>query len=158
MRTCRHPITVLCIALCSVIAALAGGFNDYPGDKYPGLFVFFAVPTPGHTPQELGDGILTELDRLKKEDVSEDELKMVKTRVKTELLRSLGDNSGLARQFALGQALFGDWRAFFQEVDRINKVTSADIRRVANQTFVDSNRNIGIIESTQMAGGRAAKQ
>ena len=79
---------------------------------------------------------------------------MVKTRVKTELLRSLGDNSGLARQFALGQALFGDWRAFFQEVDRINKVTSADIRRVANQTLVDSNRNIGIIESTQMAGGR----
>jgi len=136
------------------IAALAGGFNDYPGDKYPGLFVFFAVPTPGHTPQELRDGILAELDRLKKEDVSEDELKMVKTRVKTELLRSLGDNSGLARQFALGQALFGDWRAFFQEVDRINKVTSADIRRVANQTLVDSNRNIGIIESTQMAGGR----
>ena len=23
------------------IAAFAGGFNDYPGDKYPGLFVFF---------------------------------------------------------------------------------------------------------------------
>ena len=83
---------------------------------------------------------------------------MVKTRVKTGLLRLLADNSGLAHQFALGQALFGDWRAFFQESDRINKVTSADIRRVANQTFVDSNRNIGIIESTQMAGGREAKQ
>jgi predicted Zn-dependent peptidase len=146
------------------IAAFAGGFNDFPGDKYPGLFVFFAVPTPGHTPQELGDGIRAEVDRLKKEDVSEDELKMVKTRVKADLLRSLDDNSGLARQFATGQAVFGDWRAFFQEVDRIDKVSSADIRRVANRTFVDSNRAVGIIESTQMAGGsrgnggREAKQ
>jgi predicted Zn-dependent peptidase len=50
------------------------------------------------------------------------------------------------------QALLGDWRYYFQEVDRIDKVTKADIRRVANQTFVASNRDVGMIESTQMAG------
>jgi predicted Zn-dependent peptidase len=135
------------------IAAFAGGFNDFPGNKYPGLFVFLAIPTPDHTPAELRDSIRGEIERLKKEDISDDELRMVKTRVKADLLRSLGSNAGLAQQFALGQALFGDWRAFFQEVERIDRVTKADIRRVANQTFVASNRDVGRIESTP-AGGR----
>jgi hypothetical protein len=35
-------------------------------------------------------------------------------------------------------------------VDRIDKVTKADIRRVANETFVDTNRTVGVIET---AGG-----
>jgi predicted Zn-dependent peptidase len=33
-------------------------------------------------------------------------------------------------------------------VDRIDKVTKADIRRVAQKTFVATNRTVGIIEST----------
>ena len=134
------------------IAAFAGGFNDFPGTKYPDLFVFFAVPTPGHTPEELRDATWAEIERLKEEDITDDELKMVKTRVKADLLRSLASNAGLANQFALGQALFGDWRYFFQEVERIDKVTKADVRRVANKTFVAANRTVGMIESTEMAG------
>jgi predicted Zn-dependent peptidase len=133
------------------IAAFAGGFNDFPGAKYPDLFVFFAVPIPGHTPEELRDAIHAEIDRLKKEDISDEELRMIKTRVKADLFRSLDSNMGLATQFGLAQAVFGDWREFFHEVDRIDRVTKADIRRVANQTFVDSNRDEGILESTQMA-------
>jgi predicted Zn-dependent peptidase len=142
------------------IAAFAGGFNDFPGAKYPDLFVFFAVPTPGHTPAELRDAIRAEVERLKTEDISDDELKMIKTRVKADLLRSLGSNMGLAQQFALGQALLGDWRYYFEEADRIGQVSKADIRRVANQTFVGSNRDVGIIESTEMAGstGMEAQQ
>ncbi len=134
------------------IAAFAGGFNDFPGTKYPDLFVFFAVPTPGHTPEELRDATRAEIERLKREDITDDELKMIKTRVKADLLRSLGSDAGLANQFAVGQALFGDWRYFFQEVDRIDKVTKSDIRRVANQTFVAGNRTVGMLESTEMAG------
>jgi predicted Zn-dependent peptidase len=140
------------------IAAFAGGFNDFPGAKYPDLFVFYAVPTPGHTPEELRDAIHVEIERLKKEDITDEELKMIKTRVKASLLRSLDSNMGLATQFATAQAIFGDWREFFHEVDRIDKVTKADIRRVANQTFVESNRDVGILESTQMASAGKESQ
>jgi predicted Zn-dependent peptidase len=140
------------------IAAFAGGFNDLPGSKYPGLFVYFAVPTPGHTPLELRDPIRAEIEKLKKEDITDDELRMIKTRVKADLLRSLDSNSGLASQFATAQALFGDWRDFFHEVDRIDRVTKADIRRVAGETFVASNRVVARMESTQMAGGTEVTQ
>jgi predicted Zn-dependent peptidase len=140
------------------IAAFSGGFNDFPGNKYPGLFVFFAVPTPGHTPQELREATRAEIERLKKEEITDEELAMVKTRTKADLLRTLDSNGGLANQFATSQALFGDWREFFHEVDRIDKVDKADIRRVANETFVDSNRDVGMIESMQMAGGKEVQQ
>jgi predicted Zn-dependent peptidase len=133
------------------IAAFAGGFNDFPGNKYPSLFIFFAITTPGHTPKEIEDSIHAEIERLKAHDISDEELAMIKARTKADLIRQLGDNEGLAFQFGTNQALFGDWRELFREVDRIDKVTKADIRRVANATFVESNRTVGIIESTEMA-------
>ena len=122
--------------------------------------MLFSVPTPGHTPEELGDAIHVELEKLKNEDVSDDELKMIKTRAKAELIRGLADNQGLAFQMGLAQAFYGDWRELFRQVDRIDHVTKADIRRVANNTFVDTNRTVGVIESTQTASAspKEAKQ
>ena len=133
------------------IAAFAAGFSGLPGFKYPHLFSFYAVPVPGHTPQELADAIHGELDRIKKEDISDEELKMIKTRAKADLIRGLADNAGLAQQLALYQSRYGDWRELFRSVDRIDKVTKADIRRVANATFLDNNRTIGINETVKAA-------
>ena len=129
------------------IAAFAGGFNDFPDPKYPNLFVFFAAPTPGHSPEEIGKAIQVEVERLKTEDISDEELKMIRTRAKANLLRQLADNEGLAQQLGTMQALFGDWRELFKQVENLDKVTKADIRRVANQTFVASNRTVGTIET-----------
>jgi predicted Zn-dependent peptidase len=139
------------------IAAFAAGFSGLPGVKYPHLFAFFAVPLPGHTPQEMGDAIHQEIERLKNEDISDDELKMIKTRAKADLLRGLDDNQGLALQLGTIVARYGDWRELFGQVDRIDKLTKADIRRVANQIFVPTNRTVGIIESTAMAKGSSQK-
>src|ERR1700678_3911309 len=129
------------------IASFSAGFTGLPGIKYPHLFAFYAFPLPGHTTQEMGDAIHAEIDRLKKEDISDDELKMIKTRTKANLIRSLADNEGLATNLASNQTRYGDWRELFRSVDRIDQVTKADIRRVANETFVDTNRTVGIIET-----------
>jgi predicted Zn-dependent peptidase len=140
------------------IAAFAAGFTGLPGIKYPHLFAFYAYPLPGHTPQEMADAIHTEIDRLKKEDISDDELKMIKTRSKANLIRGLADNEGLATQLATYQTRYGDWRELFRSVDRIDKVTKADIRRVANETFTDTNRTVGIIETVSGAAENSGEQ
>jgi predicted Zn-dependent peptidase len=132
------------------IASDSAGFTGLPGNKYPHLFAFYALPIPGHKPQEMAGAIHAEIERLKKEDILDDELKMIKTRAKANLIRSLGSNEGLAFALALNQARYDDWRELFRSVDRIDRVTKADIRRVANQTFVPDNRTVGIIE---FAGG-----
>jgi predicted Zn-dependent peptidase len=100
----------------------------------------------------VADAIHVEIERLKKEDISDDELKMIKTRTKANLIRSLGDNEGLANQLATFQTRYGDWRELFRSVDRIDKVTKADIRRVANETFNNTNRTVGVIETSTGAG------
>ncbi len=135
------------------IASAAEGVTGYPGIKYPHLFAFLAVPLPGHKPQEMADAIHAEIDRIKKEDISDDELKMIKTRAKANLIRGLADNEGLATQLATYQTRYGDWRELFRSVDRIDKVSKADIRRVANEVFNDTNRTVAIIENSGGGGG-----
>jgi predicted Zn-dependent peptidase len=133
------------------IAAVAEGVSPYPGGKYPGLFVFFAAPLPGHTPAEMRDGIHQQIEKLKTADVSDDELAMYKTRTRADLLRGLANNQGLANNLAEYQTRYGDWRQLFLQLDRVDKVTKADIRRVANAVFVDSNRTSAWIETAAPA-------
>jgi len=137
------------------IASFSAGFSGLPGIKYPHLFAFYAFPLPGHTPQEVGDAIHVEIERLKKEDISDEELTMIKTRSKANLIRGLADNEGLATELATYQTRYGDWRELFRSVDRIDQVTKADIRRVANETFVETNRTVGIIETESAPPGGA---
>jgi predicted Zn-dependent peptidase len=130
------------------IAAVAQSYPSFPGDKYPNLFLVFAVPSPGHTNEEVRDAIRAGLDRLKKEEVSAEELAMVKTRAKASLIESLNSNLGLANSLSNYQTTFGDWRELFRSVDKIDKVTQADIRRVANELFVETNRTVAMVETT----------
>jgi predicted Zn-dependent peptidase len=92
------------------------------------------------------DAIHKELDRMKTEDVSDAELEKFKTRAKADKLRGLADNAGLAEQLAEYQTRYGDWREMFREIAKIDAVTKADIRRVAQKTFIDSNRTVAQIE------------
>ena len=129
------------------IAAEAEGFSPFPGDKYPGLFAVYAVPLPGHTPAEMGVAIHKEIEKLKTADVTDAELAMYKTRARADLLRGLADNQGLANSLSQYQTRFGDWRELFRQLDRVDKVSKADIRRVANTIFVPSNRTSAWIET-----------
>jgi predicted Zn-dependent peptidase len=96
------------------------------------------------------------LERLKTEDVSDDELTQFKTRNRVNTLRGLADNDGLASQLAENQTLFGDWRQLFRELDQADKVTKADIRRVANKIFLATNRTSAqIVFEAPPAGGAA---
>jgi predicted Zn-dependent peptidase len=134
------------------IASFSEGLTGYPGIKYPHLFAFLAVPLPGHSTQEMADAIHAEIEKLKKEDITDEELKMIKTRSKANLIRGLADNEGLATQIATYQTRYGDWRELFKSVDRIDQVTKADIRRVSNEVFVDTNRTVGVIENSGGGG------
>ncbi len=133
------------------IAAEAEGFSPFPGEKYPSLFAFYAVPLPGHTPPEMRDAIHKEIEKLKTADVTDAELQMYKTRARADLLRGLADNQGLANSLAEYQTRYGDWRELFLQLDRVDKVTKADIRRVANQVFVPSNRTSAEIDTEPAA-------
>jgi predicted Zn-dependent peptidase len=138
--------------------ALAAEGGSYPGHKYPNLFYFFAVPNQGHTADEMAKPIHDEIERLKTQDVTDEELESIKTRAKADLIRGLGDNSGLAAQLAEYQADYGDWRELFRQIEDIDKVTKTDIRRVANKYFTRENRTVGIMETIKPAASATQPQ
>ncbi len=129
------------------IAAVAEGVSPYPGSKYPGLFVFLAAPLPGHSSAEMRDAIHKEIEKLKSADITDAELSMYKTRARADLLRGLANNQGLANALSEYQTRYGDWRELFRQLNRVDKVTKTDIRRVANQVFIASNRTTAEIDT-----------
>jgi predicted Zn-dependent peptidase len=137
--------------------ALAAEGGSFPGRKYPNLFYFFAVPNHGHTSQEMAGPIHDEIERLKTQDVTDEELQSIKTRAKADLIRGLGDNGGLAFQLAEYQSLYGDWRELFRQINHIEAVSKADIRRVANKIFTPENRTVAIMETTKTAAAPQPK-
>ncbi len=138
--------------------AIAAQGGTFPGTKYPSLFFFFAAPSQGHTAAEMASPIHEEIEKLKTQDVSDEELQSIKTRAKADLIRGLGNNQGLAQQLGDYQALYGDWRALFRDIDEIEKVTKADIRRVANATFREDNRTVATSEVKQQKSAPATAE
>jgi predicted Zn-dependent peptidase len=122
------------------IALEAGAAAQLPGGKYPNLFVFFFAPNLGKTIEENEKSLFAILDGLGKTKVDDATLSRVKTKTRAGLIRSLDSNSGLAQALASYHADYGDWRKLFTAVDDIDKVTAADVERIAKTLFDPASR------------------
>jgi len=116
--------------------------------KYPGLFTFFGAPSPGHTGEECEQAIYDQIEKLKTEPVTPEELKKAKTNVRAGIIRQLDSNFDLAMNLAFYEVLTGDWRNLFRELDKIEQVAAEDIQRAAREYFTSKNRSVGIIKTT----------
>jgi predicted Zn-dependent peptidase len=134
------------------LASFAGGLSNFPGEKFPSLFLFFGFTAPGHTNAELEQALNVEVERLRNELVDDETLRAVKTRAKAGLIRQLNSNSGLAFQLVNAEGKLGDWREVFNQLDKINAVTAQDVQRVARQFFTNNNRVIGQLEPNPKSG------
>ncbi len=131
------------------VALSAQGFSGFPGDRYPNLVLLYALTAPGHTVEEVATALRAEIERLKTEPVSAQELERVKTQTRADLLRSLDSNLGMARNLVEFEVKTDDWRNLFKQLEEIAAVTPEDIQRVAQTTFQPDNRTIGRLLSSQ---------
>jgi len=127
------------------LALAAQGFTGFPGNKFPNLMLFYALTAPGHTVEEVETALRAEIERLKTELVSTEELERVKTQARAGLLRSLNSNMGMAQTLLEYEIKTGDWRNLFKQIDRIVAVTPADVQRAARKAFIPQNRTVGRI-------------
>ncbi len=127
------------------IAASVSSNPNYPGVRFPNLFVLSATPLAPHTTADVEAAIYAELERLKREPVSPKQLEKVLSNLDADLVRTLQSNGGLASQLALYQAVVGDWRYILKARDKIAAVTPADIQRVAAEYFMKSNRTVATL-------------
>ena len=91
--------------------------------------------------------ILEEIERLKTELVSEDELTLIKVGNRKDTRLRLAEPKYFGYQLAYAEAV-ADWTWLIEGDERFDAVTPEDIRRVANKIFVESNRTSARIEFT----------
>jgi len=136
------------------VSAIAG----YPGQRYPGLFAVLTVPAEGRRLADLEAAVRSVMDRLATDGVSAAELARVRALSRTELLRKLTTSEGLARELAVHQASFGDWRSLVRELEGIDAVTAEQIRDVSQRYFTARNRTVVILEADPPDGERKAER
>ena len=124
-------------------AAAVGIINGFPGGKYPNLIVFFAVPSKDHTAAECLQLMDKEIERLKTDPVTAQELTKFKQTKKKNTLDQLKSNSSLAALLTYYDVVQGDWRLLFDEIKRVDALTAADVQRIANTYLGIKNRTVG---------------
>jgi len=129
------------------VALDAGAESSFPADKYPNLFLLYAVPNQGRTLAECEQPLLAILDRLKTEKVDDATLRRVKAKLRADLMTQLGDDAGLAADLNLFYWAYGDWRRLFTQVDDYDKVTADDVMRVARTYFIPDAQTVARLVS-----------
>lgn len=114
-----------------------------PGRRYDNLFVIGAEPRHPHTLEEVEAAIYEEIERLKREPVTERELQRIKNQYEAWLIQRMGSNVSMAFQLAYAHTVLGDYRAIRNRVERIKKVTPDDIMEVASKYLIERNRTVG---------------
>ncbi|MCI0664260.1 MAG: insulinase family protein [Acidobacteria bacterium] len=108
----------------------------------PGLFTLDITLRPGSTHEEAEREALNVIEKLKTEEVSDKELQKAKNIIITQLIYLRDSPFGVVS--AIGEAEgVADWKFYVDLPKMVERVTAADIKRVANTYFTDDNRTVG---------------
>ncbi|OGQ07681.1 MAG: hypothetical protein A3G32_00600 [Deltaproteobacteria bacterium RIFCSPLOWO2_12_FULL_40_28] len=131
------------------LASQVGCDASLPGTRLDGLFTIYAQPLPPHTNQDLFQGILEELHKLKTELVTSAELEKVKNNVDAHRVWAMKSNMGLASTLSFYESLTGNWNNLNTLIDEIKKIQAEDIQAVAKHYFI-SERQVTAFFEPQM--------
>ena len=124
----------------------------------PGLFRVVGTVAPGKTPEALEAAVLAEIERVKNEPIAEWELEKARNNAKRAVVAGLTSSLQRATLLAEYAASYGDANLINQRVDRLLKVTAADVQRVAKTYLTPENRTVVVtVPKTQVktnGGGR----
>ncbi|HEX9942768.1 MAG TPA: pitrilysin family protein, partial [Thermoanaerobaculia bacterium] len=108
----------------------------------PGVFFFYAILQAGQKPEDGETELLAQVDRLRNEPVSADEL----AKSKNQLIAGLvfGRQTVYDKADAIGNAavIMGDVSLVNRQLAEYQKVTAADVQRVARTYFNPENRTV----------------
>lgn len=129
------------------IAVQTAGFGNFT--EHPNLFWAFAIMNPDKSVADGEKAIDAQLERMKKEPVSAEELEKAKNQMISNFI--LSRQTVEQKAFSIGNlaVVCGDANLFNSELGRYLAVTAADIQRVAQKYFVPTQRTVLVIEPPQ---------
>ena len=104
-----------------------------------GLFITFGLTNMGKSPEDLENGMLTEIKKVKDELISDQELQKLKNQMENAFVSSNSTVAGIAESLADYHVYYGDANLINREIDRYMAVTKEDIMNVAKKYLVEDN-------------------
>ncbi len=116
--------------------------------KDPGYIMFGAVVQKEGDLNDSRDTLIKTIEEFGNEAPTAEEVERSKTQIIKDIELTLNDPNrvGLGMSEYIAQ---GDWRLFFIQRDRVKAVTAADVQRVAQKYFKQSNRTLGSFVPTE---------
>ena len=111
----------------------------------PTLFTIVAQPKAGVSPEAVEKAIYEEIDRIRDQGVSADEIQKAKNILLADFYRQMKTINGKANTIGSYEVFFGDYHKLFTAADEFNKVTSDGVRSMAKTYFSDKNRTVATL-------------
>lgn len=121
--------------------------SDFSESFDPNLFTIYAIAAKGVKEADIESAIYSEIEKIKKDGITETELQKIKNQKLIGLYAQLETINGKSNNIGTYELFFGDYRKMFDAPAEYSKVTAEDVKRVASQYFNKSNRTVGILKS-----------
>ena len=113
---------------------LTAGCGNY-GLADQGGYMVIGMPNPGQSLDEVRDLLLAQVDSLRNGNFPDDLVPAIVNNLKLNLQRNLENNSSRVGFFVDAFVNGEDWADFVSQIDQLDKITKADVVRVANEYF-----------------------
>jgi len=122
----------------------------------PNLFFAVAIVQPGQKPEDAVNALIAELDKLRTQPISQDELQQAKNQWTRDYILSRESNKEKASQLGHAVVIHNDVKTADGEFDIFMNTTAADVQRVAQTYFKPENRLVLTImpRGAATGGGR----
>ncbi len=133
------------------LALTAFGSSSFLED--PGIFYAVALVNPGKSADEVEKALIAEFDKLKAEGITERELQRAKNQFSRDYILSRLSIKEKVSQMGHAEVIQKDMASADGEFDTFLKVSTADVKRAAQQYFVPERRMVMRIMPKAAAGG-----
>ncbi len=120
-------------------------FTYMPESFDPNLVYIYATAANGIKAGPLEKAIITEINKIMHSGVEDKELTKIKNIAQVNFYRTLATINGKADTLGTYKLFFGDHAKMFTAISDMNKVSADDIKRVASEYLIKSNRTVGIL-------------
>ncbi|MCU8107024.1 insulinase family protein [Shewanella sp. SM101] len=115
----------------------------------PNIFYVMGVATPEVKASTLEHALIEQIDAIAAQGITQQELDKVKNIKLMDFYRSMETINGKANTIGTYEMYFGSYDKLFNAPEAYNKVTPADIQRVAQTYLRKSNRTVAVLAATE---------
>lgn len=120
---------------------------------FPGLMMISGVMKGNASAEEAEKEIQALLEEVQNHGVTEDEVQVAVKQLTVQLVDSVRTSFGLAQLIGTVMMVFDDPKRFSDDLNKYFKVTTDDVKRVANRYLIPNNRSVVVMKPVAVQGG-----